>query len=329
MAEIGVKITGTGSYLPERVLTNDDLEHMVETSDEWIRTRTGIIERRIAADDEPTSALGAKAAERALEAAGLTAADVELIIVATITPDKPFPNTACFVQKRIGAWGATCFSLEAACSGFVYALDVGAAMLKQGNFKNALVIGAEKMSSLVDWQDRTTCVLFGDGAGAAVIQPCAPDECCYLGATMGSDGRHTDLLHVPAGGSQMPISKEVLARGDHFLKMSGPGVFKLAVNTMVSATNAILSKTGIHADQIRWLIPHQANIRIINSVAKRLDLPEERVYVNLHRIGNSSAATIPVALDELVRDGKIASGDYIVLVAFGGGLTWGASIIRW
>ncbi len=329
MADFGVRIAGTGSYLPERVLTNDDLTEMVDTSDEWIRTRTGIRERRIAADDEPTSALAAAAGAEALAAAGVEAAAVDLIIVATITPDRPFPNTACFVQKELGAWNAVCFSLEAACSGFVYILDVGAAMLKQGPYRNALIIGAEKMSSMLDWQDRSTCVLFGDGAGAVLLERCPVEDCFYLGAQLGSDGRHTDLLHVPGGGSAMPLTAEVLARGDHYLHMAGPEIFRLAVTTMVGAARDILKQTGVAIDEVRWLIPHQANIRIINSVAKRLKLPPERVCVNVDRIGNSSAATIPVALDELVRGGRIAAGDYVVMVAFGGGLTWGANVIHW
>ena len=329
MEAIGVRITGTGSYLPERVVTNKELETIVDTTDDWIRTRTGIEQRHFAADDEPTSALGAAAAERALDAAGMTPEEVELIIVATITPDKIFPNTACFVQQRIGAVNATCFSVEAACSGFLYILDIGAALIRSGIVRNALIIGAEKLSSIMNWDDRSTCVLFGDGAGAAVLQACAPDQNHYLSSKMGSDGAHTDILHIPAGGSAYPICQEVIDQKLHYLAMSGQEVFKLAVNTMASAALEALAHSPIDIDQVRWLVPHQANVRIINSVAKRLRLPEDRAYINLPKYGNTSAATIPIALDELVRNDLVKQDDYLLLVAFGAGLTWGASLIQW
>lgn len=329
MEAIGVRIIGTGSYLPERVLTNAELEKLVDTSDEWIRTRTGIEQRHIAAEDEPTSALGANAAKQALDAAGLTPEEVELIIVATITPDKIFPNTACFVQQRIGAVNATCFSVEAACSGFLYILDIGAALIRAGMVRNALIIGAEKLSSIINWKDRNTCVLFGDGAGAAVLQACAPDHNHYLSSKMGSDGSQTDILHIPAGGSARPMSQEVLDQGLQYLAMSGQEVFKLAVNTMASASLEALAHSPIDIEEVRWLVPHQANVRIINSVAKRLRLPENKAYINLPKYGNTSAATIPIALDELVRNSMVEEGDYLLLVAFGAGLTWGASLIRW
>ncbi len=327
--EYGVTVRGTGSYLPARVLTNHDLAAMVDTSDEWIRTRTGIAERHIAAADEPTSVLAANAARQALAMAGATAADLDLIIVATISPDRPFPNTACFVQKHLQAANATCFSLEAACSGFVYGLEVASALLRTGAFRLALVIGAEKLSSIVNWKDRTTCVLFGDGAGAAVLARCPPAENSLLCSTLGSDGNYTDILHVPGGGSQQPFSREVLERELHFLQMSGQEVFKLAVTAMTAAARQTLEKAGVSVDQVRWMVPHQANTRILTSVAKRLDLDEQRVYINLDRYGNTSAATIPIALDELVRGGKVQRGDYLLLVAFGGGLTWGANLLRW
>ena len=329
MNNFGIQIAGTGSYLPERVLSNRDLEDFLDTSDTWIQNRTGIRERHLAADDEPTSHLAAHAAVRALDMAGMHPSEVQLIIVATITPDRPFPNTACFVQKEIEAWNAACFSVEGACSGFVYALDIGAAMLRSSGVANALIIGAEKMSSLLDWQDRSTCVLFGDGAGAAVIKRCAPEQNCYLGATLGSNGRSADLLHVPAGGSELPITPEILQQRLQYLKMSGPEIFKQAVTSMVHAARTALDMTGLSADEIRWLIPHQANIRIIKNVTQRLGLAPEQVYVNVQRTGNSSAATIPLALDEVVRAGRVAPGDRILLVAFGGGLTWGASVLRW
>jgi 3-oxoacyl-[acyl-carrier-protein] synthase III len=325
----GVRLIGTGSYLPERILSNHELEAMVETSDEWIRSRTGIQERRIAADDESTSVLGAKAAERALEAAGLSAEELDVIIVATITPDRIFPNTACFVQKQLGATNATCFAVEAACSGFVYILDIGAALIRAGMARKVLLIGAEKLSSIVNWNDRSTCVLFGDGAGAAVLSACAPEDNHFISSKMGSDGNYTDILHIPGGGSQQPFDQNVLDNQLHYLAMSGQEVFKLAVNTMVSAAREALEHSPITIDDVRWLVPHQANTRIINSVAKRLGVPSERAYMNLHKYGNTSGATVPIALDELVRGGLVEEGDYLLLVAFGGGLTWGASLIQW
>lgn len=326
----GIKITGTGRYLPEKVLSNLDLEAIVDTSDEWIRTRTGIEQRHIAADDEPTSALGAKAAVEALAAANMNVAAIELIIVATISPDKIFPNTGCFIQKRIGAKNAVCFSVEAACSGFVYIMAIGTAMIKSGLFKNALLIGAEKLSSIINWNDRSTCVLFGDGAGAVVIEQASnDDENMHIYSKLGSDGNHSDILHVPGGGSCQPFSQTVLDEKSHFLAMSGQEVFKLAVNTMAAAAKETLEKSGISIQDIRWLIPHQANTRIITAVAKRLEIDESNVYVNLASYGNTSGATIPIALDELVKAGLIKKGDYLLFVAFGGGLTWGANLIRW
>lgn len=326
---IGIRITGTGSYLPAKVLSNQDLEAMVDTSDEWIRTRTGIVERRIAADDEPTSALGAQACLKALEAAGARPEDVDLIIVATISPDKIFPNTACFIQKRIDAKNATCFSIEAACTGFVYIFTVGAALIQTGLYRNALLVGAEKLSSIINWKDRSTCVLFGDGAGAAFLQACDIKDNCHVYSKLGSDGTYSDILHVPGGGSCIPFSQNVLDQNLHYLTMSGQEVFKLAVTTMVSAANKTLEEGGISIDQIRWLIPHQANTRIIQAVAKRLGLSVNKAYINLDRYGNTSGATIPIALDELVRSGQVQRGDYLLFVAFGGGLTWGANLIRW
>ena len=326
----GIKFVGTGSYLPEKVLTNHQLEEMVDTTDEWIRTRTGIESRHIAGDDEPTSALGAMASLKALEAANMTPEEVELIIVATISPDKIFPNTGCFIQKRIGANQATCFSVEAACSGFVYILAIGAALIQTGLYNNALLVGAEKLSSFIDWNDRSTCVLFGDGAGAVIIKATTEnEENAYIGSRLGSDGKFTDILHIPGGGTYSPFSQDVLDQKLHFLDMSGQEVFKLAINMMVLAANEILDQSGVTISDIKWLIPHQANTRIISSVAKRLGLPEERAIINLDKYGNTSGATIPIALDEVVRRNQVERGDYILLVAFGGGLTWGASLIRW
>jgi 3-oxoacyl-[acyl-carrier-protein] synthase-3 len=302
---------------------------MVDTSDEWILTRTGIRERHIAADDEPTSALATKAAERALEAAGLDAAELDLIVVATLTGDHVFPNTACYVQKRLNAHGSACFGLEAACSGFLYGLEIISSLIRTGVHQNALLIGAEKLSFLTDWTDRATCVLFGDGAGAAVLQRTTPDKDAFLASKLGADGEYTDLLYAPAGGSAMPITHERLDQGLHYIKMQGREVFKLAVNGMVSAATDVLAEAGLTGHDLRWLIPHQANTRIIQAVGERLEVPQDKVFINLDRYGNTSAATIPIALDEIVRGGLVEHGDAVLMVAFGGGLTWGASLIRW
>jgi 3-oxoacyl-[acyl-carrier-protein] synthase-3 len=325
----GVEIAGTGSYVPARVLTNRDLEKLVDTTDQWIVERTGIRERRIAADDEPTSAMAACAATQALTHAGVPAAELDLIIVATLSPDTPFPNTGCHVQKRLEAANAACFSIEAACSGFIYALKIGADMVRCGGFKKVLVVAAEKLSMFVDWTDRGTCVLFGDGAGAAVLRRVPRENDSLLATRLGSDGNYADLLNVPAGGSLMPITHERLDQRLNFLKMSGREVFKLAVNAMVDASEHVLMRAEVRIDQVRWLVPHQANMRIISGVGKRLGIPDERVYVNLDRFGNTSAASIPIALDEIVRAGKIQRGDYVLMTAFGGGLTWGSALLRW
>lgn len=326
---IGIKISGTGSYLPERILTNKDLERMVETTNDWILSRTGIAERRIAADNEATSNLGAKAAQQALDAAGLRATDLDVVIVATITPDKIFPNTACLVQQQIGATRAFCFSIEAACSGFVYMMEVAASLIRSGAAKHALIVGAEKLSTIINWEDRSTCVLFGDGAGAAVLSATTPEENMLLTSTLGADGGYSDILHVPGGGAAHPFSQYVLDHKLHYLEMSGPEVFKQAVNSMATAAGQVLAEANYTVDDITWLIPHQANTRIISSVAKRLGLDESRAFINLDRYGNTSAATIPIALDEMVRTDVVKRGDLLLMVAFGGGLTWGANLVRW
>lgn len=325
----GVKIIGTGSYLPERVLTNAELESLVDTSDEWIRTRTGICQRHIAADDQPTSALAEQAAIRAMEAAGIGPEDIDLIVFATFTPDQPFPNSGCLLQARIGALNAACFSLEAACSGFIYAMDVAGSMIRAGGYKRALVVGAEKMSSAVDWQDRSTCVLFGDAAGAFVLESCPAADDNFISSMIRSDGRYSDLLETPGGGSAKPFSKQVLEERSHYLQMNGQAIFKLAVNNMIKACKKVLKDAGITIEQVKWLVPHQANKRIIDAIAKRLGVTEENCYINLNRTGNTSAATIPVAVDEIVQAGGLEAGDYLLMVAFGGGLTWGASLVRW
>lgn len=323
-----VSIVGTGSYAPDRILTNAELEKMVETTDEWIVTRTGIRERHIAAAEQATSDLAAEAARRALADAGVKAEDVGLIVVATITPDMGFPSTACLVQTLIGAENAFCFDLEAACSGFIFALETAKNYVASGTVETALVIGAEKMSAFVDWKDRNTCVLFGDAAGAAVVQARnAPHG--LMASAFGSDGSLGELLMLPAGGSRRPASEQTVKDRLHYLKMAGREVFKHAVNNMVKSSKEAIRRAGLTAHDIDWIIPHQANLRIIDAIADRLGEPREKLVINLDRYGNTSAATITVALDELARSGKLKKGHRILLTAFGGGFTWGASVVEW
>jgi len=321
-------ITGVGSYVPERILTNADLQAMVDTSDEWITTRTGIKERRIAAADEFTSDLAAKAAARAMEMAGITADQIDLIIVASITPDTPFPNTACLVQQKIGARRIPSFDIEAACSGFLYALEVGQSFITARTFETVLVIGAEKLSAITNWKDRNTCVLFGDGAGAAILQN-RPFSHGLLTTVLGADGSKAELLSMPAGGSRRPASAQTLQDGLHYLRMDGKETFKNAVQAMCAAANEVLSRCEIDITKIKCVIPHQANRRIIDAVAERLGAAPEQLFVNLHKYGNTSAASVAIALDEAVRSGRVVRGDLILIVAFGAGLTWGAAIIEW
>jgi 3-oxoacyl-[acyl-carrier-protein] synthase-3 len=323
-------IIGTGSYAPARVLTNEDLARMVDTSDEWIRTRSGIRERRIAAPDEHASDMAVAAARRALEDARLTAADIDLLVVATVTPDLPMPAVACIIQHKLGIrTAAACFDLNAACSGFVYALDTACAMLGSGRYRKALVIGVEKLSAVVDWQDRTTCVLFGDGAGAAVIATSDEPNKGLLGTRLGAHGEGVDLLYIPRGGSDAPPTIDSVTGHGHCIKMKGKEVFKLAVRAMDDAAREILEHHQLRADQISLVIPHQANLRIIESISQYLELPMERFFVNVDRYGNTSAASIPIALDEARRTGRIKPGDLTLLVAFGAGLTYGSALIRW
>lgn len=323
-----ISIAGTGMYLPERILTNTDLEKMVDTTDEWIFTRTGIRQRHMAADGQSTSDLGAEAGKRAIADAGLEPSDIDMIIVATVTPDMLMPNTACFVQNIIGAKNAFCFDLEAACSGFVYAMETAKNYILAGAAKNVLVIGAEKLSSFTDWTDRGTCVLFGDGAGAVVLREAEGDG-GILSTVMGSDGALTELLMIPAGGSKSPSSEATVADRMHCIQMSGREVFKHAVRSMCDAGQKALEKAGLSIDDIACIIPHQANMRIIQAISDRLGVDTDRFYLNLERVGNISGASIPVALDEAVKNDVIKNGDNVLFVAFGGGFTWGASAVKW
>ncbi len=324
-----VAIAGCGAHVPARVLTNRDLERMVETSHEWIVERTGMRERRIAADHEATSDLALEAARKALQSARLAPADVGMIAVATITPDHPFPNTACLVQSRLGARHAFCVGLEAACSGFLYGLEMARRLVETGAVPNALVIGAEKMSAILDWKDRSTCVLFGDGAGAAVLKPAPAGRRGILSTVLGSDGSLADLLYLPAGGSRRPASAATVAAGEHYLRMRGREVFRHAVTHMAQAARTALHRAGLGIQDIRWVIPHQANLRIIAAIGERLGCPADRFIINVERYGNTSAASIGLALDEAVRDGRIRDGDLVLMVAFGAGFTWGASVLEW
>jgi len=326
---IEVCIAGTGSYVPEKVLTNEELSKIVDTTDEWIFSRTGIKERRIAAEGEFTSHMATKAAERALEQAGLAASEIELIIVATITPDTFTPATACYVQQNLGANRAVAFDISAACSGFLYAMKLSKRMISDGAFKNALIIGAEKLSAFVNWEDRTTCVLFGDGAGAAVLRRAEPGEGSIIATEMGTDGNLTHLLNIPGGGSACPITPTNAGMHLATLAMQGKEVFKHAVTRMKEAAEKVIERAGLQSEDIACVIPHQANLRIIDAIADRLTVPNERVFVNLDKYGNTSAAAVAIALDEANRSGAFKRGEHIVLVVFGAGLTWAAAAVRW
>jgi 3-oxoacyl-[acyl-carrier-protein] synthase-3 len=326
-------IIGTGSYVPKKVLTNQDLEKLVDTSDEWITTRTGIKERHIAAEGENTSDMASAAALNALDNAGVLPEQIDLIIVATVTPDMFFPSTACFVQSKIGAHNALCFDISAACSGFLYALQIARHFLTHGNRKHALVIGAEKLSTLINWDDRNTCVLFGDGAGAAVVT--RPPEGSVdvpgrvLSTIMGSDGNQTDILSVPGGGSACPVTPENAHLRLNAIRMDGREVYKSAVTAMCRASRQAVEKAGLTTADISMVIAHQANVRIIDAITDRLGIPEGRSFINLDKYGNTSAASIPIALDEANRSGAIQRGDHLLLVAFGAGLTWASSVVTW
>jgi 3-oxoacyl-[acyl-carrier-protein] synthase-3 len=317
------RIIATGKYLPERILTNADLEKMVETTDEWIRTRTGIVHRHIASDDEATSDLAYKAGLAAMREADVKAADIDLVLVGTTTPDLIFPNVACLVQEKLGISGCPAFSLEAACSGFVYGLVVADQFIRSGAARRALVIGAETMSRIIDWTDRETCVLFGDGAGAVILE--AADSPGIIYSTLGADGRYRELLYASSGVS----TRHREQRDTAALRMKGNEVFKVAVKTLENLVDEVVTKNRLEKGEIDWLIPHQANIRIITATAKRLQIPMERVVLTVQEHGNTSAASVPMALDTAIRDGRIKRGDLLLLEAFGGGFTWGASLVRY
>src|SRR3989454_1148594 len=321
-------IISVGSYVPERVLTNTDLEKMVDTSDEWITTRTGIKERHIAAPTQWPSDMAAGAATRAMESGGIKPEQIDLIIVATITPDMVFPATACLVQEKIGAFRAAAFDIEAACSGFIYGLEIGQQFIMSRTYDTVLVIGAEKLSSIIDWTDRNTCVLFGDGAGAAILQS-RPKAHGLLTACMGADGGKADLLGMPGGGCRCPATVESVNARLHFLRMEGKETFKNAVNAMFTAAQESLRRCELDISKIKCIIPHQANQRIIEAVGDRLGARPEQIYVNLDKYGNTSAASVAIALDEAVESGRIQRGDLILLIVFGAGLTWAAAVIEW
>jgi 3-oxoacyl-[acyl-carrier-protein] synthase-3 len=318
------RIAGTGRYLPERVLTNAELEKMVDTTDEWIRTRTGIERRHIAAKDETTCDMAEQASREAMSAAGVSAADIDLVVVGTTTPDQIFPNVGCLLQARLGIHGCAAFSVEAACTGFIYALGIADKFIRTGSARTALVIGAETISRMVDWTDRSTCVLFGDGAGAVVLT--ASDEEGVISTHLHADGKYKDLLYFPSGVSK---KAENFLSGQDTLVMRGNEVFKVAVSTLGRIVDETLEANDLDKHDIDWLIPHQANMRIINATARKLDMPIDRVIVTVQEHGNTSTASVPMALDLAIRDGRIQRGDLLLLEAFGGGFTWGSALIRY
>ncbi|HAT56318.1 MAG TPA: 3-oxoacyl-ACP synthase [Veillonellaceae bacterium] len=324
----GAGILGTGHYVPERVLTNADLENMVDTSDEWIRTRTGIEKRHLAADNEDTSDLASKAAQQAMDAAGISPEEIDFIIVATASPDYTVPSTACMVQQKLGCTKAGGIDLSAGCAGFVYAVSVGSQMVRTGMYKKVLVIGAEVLSRVVNWNDRNTCILFGDGAGAAVLGP-VEEGYGFLGADMGVDGSLGNILSIPASGVAEPVTHRAIDSGRIYIHMEGSEVFKAAVRHMDSTTLRALEKADMTKEDIDLLIVHQANYRIIQATAKKLDIPADKLFINIEKYGNTSAASVGIALDEAVRSGRVHHGDRIVMTGFGAGLAWGSVVMRW
>lgn len=326
--DISVGIVGTGYYVPEKILTNFDLENMVETNNEWIVERTGISERRIADENVPTSEIAIHAAENALKNAGVSPEEIDLIIFATLTPDTVIPSAACIIQNKLKAVNAAAFDLSAACSGFVYGISVGSQFIKSGMYKKVLVVAAETLSKLVNWEDRNTCILFGDGAGAAVLSQ-VEDGYGILGIELGADGSGGDFLNVPASGSLHPATTKTIEDKLHYIHMNGSEVFKFAIKIMGEAALKSLDVAGLKPEDIDCLIPHQANIRIIKSAAKRLSLPMDKVVVNVDKYGNTSAASIPIALSEAVESSRIKKGDVVVLVGFGAGLTWASCVMKW
>jgi 3-oxoacyl-[acyl-carrier-protein] synthase-3 len=320
------KIIGTGSYVPERVLSNQDLEKMVETNDEWIVSRTGMKERRIARPDESTSDMGLEAAKKALEASKVPAESLDLILFATFSPDYLFPSTACLIQTQLGAPKAAAMDVQAACTGYLYVLGMAKAFIESGIYKNILIVAADKVSGIINYKDRNTCVLFGDGASAAVVSS-EGKGLAIRDVALGSDGEQAKLLIVPAGGSRQPITHEAIDSNLHYFQMEGKEVFKHAVRRMESASKEAIDRAGIKESEISWLIPHQANMRIIEAVAKRFEVPMEKVFITIHKYGNTSASSVGIALDELMRQNTVQKGENILLTAFGAGLTWGASVL--
>lgn len=329
MKKLKAKIIGTGSYLPDKVLTNQDLEKMVETSDEWIVSRTGMKERRIARDDEFTSHMGTEAAKLAIADAGLSADQIDFILVATLTPDYTFPSTACLIQHALGAKKASGVDVQAACAGFLYLLFMAKSFIESGAYKNVLVIAAEKLSAITNYKDRSTCILFGDGASACVVSGSGKKGLVIENVQLGADGEQSGLIIMPAGGSRLPASAETVAKGQHYIKMAGNEVFKYAVRRMEAACKDCLDAVGVTEKEISWLIPHQANMRIIDAMAKRFEhLPSERIFKTVQKYGNTSASSVGIALDELLKSAPLKKGEQVLLTAFGAGLTWGAGILR-
>ena len=322
-------VKGTGAYVPEKVITNDEIAKLVDTSDEWIFERSGIRRRHIS-ENESASDMAVKSAKMALENANISSEEIDLVIVTTITPDMMFPSTACLLQAKLGIRNnIPCFDLEAACTGFIYGMEVATSMMQSGKYKNALVVSSERLSTIINWQDRSTCFLFGDGSGAAVLSYSDEEGVGIIGNVLGADGANTAVLKLPAGGSLLPTSEQTVADKLHYLQMDGKEIFKNAVKIMQEKALDVLELCDVKPEQISLLIPHQANIRIIDSVVKRLKISKDEVYVNIEEYGNTSSASIPIALHEALQEGRIKSGDYVLLVAFGAGLTWGATLIKW